>query len=137
MKDRNLQDIKITWYVSITILNANYTSFRSYIKFFLPDGPTRNPVLNVNVTGEVNEGYYVSLTCDISGIDSNPELTIVKWTKDGQDIDWPDTSFTHTIEVTATDHGKYGCKVGNVIKGSPTYSVLSGLVELKVKGGGG
>ena len=93
--------------------------------------------MNVNVTGEVNEGDYVAFTCDISGIDSNPELTIVKWTKDGQDIDWPDTSFTHTIEVTATDHGKYGCMVGNVIKGTPTYSDLSGLVELKVKGGGG
>ena len=104
---------------------------------FLSDGPTCKPVLNINVTGEVNEGDYVSFTCDTSGIDCNHEFTIVKWTKDGQDIEWPDTSFTHTIEVNARHHGKYGCMVGNVIKGSRMYSPLSGLVELNVKEEGG
>ena len=91
--------------------------------------------MNINVTGEVDEGDYVAFTCGTSGIDCNPELTIVKWTKDGQDIEWSETSFTQIIEVTATDHGKYGCMVANVIKRTPTYSDLSGLVELKVKEG--
>ena len=93
--------------------------------------------MSINVTGEINEGDQVCFTCDTSGIESNPELTIVKWTKNGQDTEWPDTSFTQIIEVTATHHGKYGCMVGNVIKGTPTYSGLSGLVELKVKREGG
>ena len=93
--------------------------------------------MSINVTGEVDEGDSVAFTCDTSGIQSNPKLTIVKWTKDGQDIEWSNTSFSQIIKVTATDHGIYGCMVGNVIKGTPTYSDLPGLVELKVKGGGG
>ena len=80
---------------------------------------------------EIISGDYVTLTCTTKNITSNPQLTIVKWTKNGEDCEWPDTSFNHTTQVTTT--GNYSCIVGNCINGAPTYSNTSEQVELKFK----
>ena len=83
------------------------------------------------MTEEINSGDYVTFTCTTENITSNPQLTIVKWTKNGEDCKWQDTAFNHTTPVMTT--GNYSCTVGNHINGAPTYSNTSEQVELKVK----
>ena len=83
------------------------------------------------MTKEVTAGDYVKFECTTENITSNPELTIVKWTKNGGDCGWPEIIFIHTTQVTTT--GNYSCMVGNVINGTHAYSQASEPVELKVK----
>ena len=94
-----------------------------------PSGP--KPILVVNVTNKIIAGDHVSFTCTTEDINSNPQLIIVKWTKNGEDCEWPETAFNHTTQVSTT--GSYSCKVGNVINGTHAYSQASEPVELKVK----
>ena len=110
------------------VLQSHYL-WCSFLLSVGPSGP--NPVLSVNVAEEINSGDYVTFTCITEGIKSNPGLTIVKWTKNDKDCEWPETAFNHTTQVTTT--GNYSCKVGNMINGKDTYSNTSEQVELKVK----
>ena len=83
-----------------------------------------------DVTIEINPEEYVMFECTTEGITSNPELTSVKWLRDGEDSGWPDTTFTYITQVTS---GTYSCQVGNVINGSPKYSTPSEPMALKVE----
>ena len=84
-----------------------------------------------DVTIEINPKENIMFECTTEDITSNPELTSVKWLRDGEDSGWPDTTFTYITQVTS---GDYSCQVGNVIKGSPKYSAPSEPVALKVEG---
>ena len=84
-----------------------------------------------DVTIQINPEEYVMFECSTEGITSNPELTSVKWLKDGKDCGWPNTTFTHITQVTS---GDYSCQVGNVINGPPKYSAPSEPVTLTVEG---
>ena len=110
------------------VLQSHYLCC-SFLLSVGPSGP--KPVLSVNVAEEINSGDYVTFTCITEGIKSNPGLTIVKWTKNGEDCDWPKSTFNHTAQVTTS--GNYSCMVGNVINSNDTYSDTSEQVELKVK----
>ena len=100
--------------------------------FLISDGPVGpKPKLKVHLTKEIIAGDHVTFKCTTEGIISNPELTIVKWTKDGEDCLWPEINFTHVTQVNIT--ANYSCKVGNVVNGTHMYSHLSEPVELKVK----
>ena len=80
---------------------------------------------------QIIAGDHVTFKCTTDGIISNPVLTIVKWTKDGEDCQWPESNFTHITQVNTT--ANYSCKVGNIMNGTHLYSHPSEPVELKVR----
>ena len=117
--------------LSLVTVYANHHPNIHY-SFLISDGPVGpKPKLKVNVTKEILAGDWVPFECTTEGILSNPGLTIVKWTKDGEDCQWSETNFTHLTQVNTT--ANYSCKVGNTMNGTHMYSHPSELVELKVR----
>ena len=94
------------------------------------DGPTGKPVLEVNITGAVDQGQYVAFTCATNGnITSNPGINSVRLIKDEKPSVRQSHDFIFIIMVTDADSGVYYCILGNTIG----FSKFSNFREIKVK----